>query len=388
MAKIRHLAAFALTVALLLPVLSLPITAVEASAPQIYAGAAVLIEAESGNVILSHNASSRLPMASTTKIMTALVALEAASPDTRIAVDAAAVGAEGSSVYLCAGEELTLEQLLYALLLESANDAAIAIAIGLCGSVDAFADRMNQKAEALGLVDTHFVNPHGLDDEAHYTTAYELARLTQAALQNATLARIVSTLRTTIPHADAPDGRLLINHNKLLRTYPDCIGVKTGYTSRSGRCLVSAATRGGVTLIAVSLNASGDWQLHADLLDYGFTRYRSVLLADADTYRASLPVVGGKRDAVSLTNDAPLSVTLPVGHGAIRTVIEAPRFLYAPTLSGEAVGRALFFCDTDGDGQEEVIGELPLIVCESVELQSDKSPFAALWAWICGLFLG
>ena len=386
MAKIRHLAAFALTVALLLPVLSLPITAVEASAPQIYAGAAVLIEAESGNVILSHNASSRLPMASTTKIMTALVALETASPDTRITVDAAAVGAEGSSVYLCAGEELTLEQLLYALLLESANDAALAIAIGLCGTAEAFADRMNQKAEALGLVDTHFVNPHGLDDEAHYTTAYELARLTQAALQNELFAQIVSTRRSTIPHAGNTDGRLLINHNKLLRTYPDCIGVKTGYTSRSGRCLVSAATRGGVTLIAVSLNAAGDWQLHSDMLDYGFTRYHAVLLADADTYRASLPVVGGVRESVTLTNETALSVTLPVGHGSIRTVVEAPRFLYAPTVAGDAVATAHFYCDTDGDGHEELIASIPLIVCESVELQPDKSPFAALWAWICGLF--
>ena len=210
--KSRRIACLVM-VALLLPCLTLPVTAQTSGVPSLSAGAAVLIEAESGAVILEQNASARLPMASTTKIMTALVALELSSPDTRITVDAAAVGAEGSSVYLCAGEALTLEQLLYALLLESANDAALAIAIGLCGNVEDFSLRMNEKAASLGLTDTHFVNPHGLDDDAHYTTALELARLTQAALQNETFARIVSTRRATIPHGENAEGRLLINHN-------------------------------------------------------------------------------------------------------------------------------------------------------------------------------
>ena len=386
MPKNRRLVAFAMTVALLLATLSLPVTAQGGVLPSLPASAAVLIEMESGDVIIERNASARLPMASTTKIMTALVALELAPSDTRIIVDAAAVGAEGSSVYLCAGEVLTLEQLLYALLLESANDAALAIAIGLCGSVEAFADLMNRKAEALGLTDTHFVNPHGLDDKAHYTTARELATVTQAALQNELFARIVSTRRATIPHAENPTGRLLINHNKLLRTYPDCVGVKTGYTTRSGRCLVSAATRDGVTLIAVTLNAAGDWQLHADMLDYGFTRYHTVTLSDTDTYRVTLPVVGGERDLISLTNESALSITLPVGHGSIRAVTEAPHFLYAPVMTGENIGKAVFYCDTDGDGCEEIIGELPLIACESVSPLHPPSPFASFWAWICGLF--
>ncbi len=383
--KSRRIACLVM-VALLLPCLTLPVTAQTSGVPSLSAGAAVLIEAESGAVILEQNASARLPMASTTKIMTALVALELSSPDTRITVDAAAVGAEGSSVYLCAGEELTLEQLLYALLLESANDAALAIAIGLCGNVEDFSLRMNEKAASLGLTDTHFVNPHGLDDDAHYTTALELAVITQAALKEPLFATIVSTRRATIPHGENAEGRLLINHNKLLRSYADCIGVKTGYTTRSGRCLVSAASRDGVTLIAVTLNAYSDWQAHADLLDFGFSRYRSVMLADADSYRVTLPVVGGDRDVLTLTNEQRLSVTLPVGCGNIRTAIEAPRFLYAPTMTGELVGRALFYCDVDGDGQEEIIGELPLISCESVASIKKQNGFFALWRWICGLF--
>ena len=384
--KLRRVAFF-LIAAILLPCFSFSVAARDLDEPHTDARAAVLIEAESGAVIWSKNENLRLPMASTTKIMTALTALELFSPDTLLTVDVAAVGAEGSSIYLSAGEKLTLEQLLYALLLESANDAALAIAIGLCGSVDAFADCMNRKARELGLTDTHFVNPHGLDAEAHYTTAFELAYVTREALKNPLFARIVSTRRASIPLGENDEGRLLINHNKLLRTYPDCVGVKTGYTTRSGRCLVSAATRDGVTLIAVTLNASGDWQAHTDMLEYGFSRYHTVLLSDADAYHVTLPVVGGEREQLLLTNEAALSVTLPIGHGNIRTVVEAPRFLYAPTKAGEIVGRALFYCDTDGDGREELIGSLPLIACETVaQANPEKRGLAALWQWICELF--
>lgn len=387
MSKLTRRIACLLLLSLLLVHLTPTASAKEAHPIRTDATAAVLIEAESGDVIWAQNAQQSLPMASTTKIMTALVALETASPEQMICVDPAAVGAEGSSVYLAAGEELTLEQLLYALLLESANDAALAIAIGLCGSVEAFADRMNQRATEMGLQNTHFVNPHGLDDKAHYTTAHELALITREALKNPTLARIVSTRRASIPHADDPEGRLLINHNKLLRSYPDCIGVKTGYTTRSGRCLVSAAARDGVTLIAVTLNASSDWQTHADMLDYGFSRYHAVLLADADCYRTTLPIVGGTRDGILLSNVDALSVTLPKGHGSIRSTVEAPHFLYAPTVAGETVGTARFYCDTDGDGQEELIGSLPLIACETVaQAKPEKRGLAALWQWICEWF--
>ena len=259
MSKCVRIFAFFLAVCLSVIPLSLHANAEPIGEPSLSAESAILIEASTGDVVMEKNCDTRLPMASTTKIMTALTALSIASPETPIVTDAAAVGVEGSSIYLTEGETLTLEQMLYALMLESANDAAEAIAIGLCKSKEAFADEMNRIADEMGLTDTHFVNPHGLDDEEHYTTARELSTIALHAMQNELFRTIVSTRKTTIPHSGEDAERLLVNHNKLLRIYEDCIGVKTGFTKRSGRCLVSAAERDGVELIAVTLNAPNDW---------------------------------------------------------------------------------------------------------------------------------
>ena len=344
------------------------------------------MEAESGSVIYEKNAHTRLPMASTTKIMTALVALELASPDTVICVDGRAVGTEGSSVYLCEGEKLTLEQLLYALMLESANDAAVAIAIGVLGSEEAFVDAMNEKASSLGLSDTHFANPHGLDAEAHYTTAYELARIAQAALQDPLFKTIVSTRKTTIPHQDTDAVRLLVNHNKMLRQYEGCIGVKTGFTQKSGRCLVSAAERDGVTVIAVTIHSPDDWNDHTKLLDYGFANYQRVELCPAD-FRFCLPVVGGKETYVTVGVSQTASVTLPIGSPVIEQTIECPRHLYATVNKGDICGRMLFLCDTDGDGVKEIIKEIPLVAEYTVERNAPRRNFwQRLWQWFKGLF--
>ena len=212
------------------------------------AQAAILLDADSGNVLYEQHASTRLPMASTTKIMTALVVAEQLDPSTPVCIDRRAVGIEGSSIYLYEGEWLTVEQLLLGLLLESANDAAVALAIATADDVAAFAELMNKKAAALGLINTHFENPHGLDADTHYTTAHDLAIIAAEALKNPTLRRIMSTRRATIPLCDmqspekeidlATDAepsalvgtRVLLNHNKMLRYYDGAIGVKTGYT--------------------------------------------------------------------------------------------------------------------------------------------------------------
>ena len=372
-----------LTVGLLLPCFfQAPASAVETEGVALSAQSAVLIEAESGDVILNQSAHLPLPMASTTKIMTALVALELASPETKITVDASAVGVEGSSIYLIENEQLTLEQLLYALLLESANDAAVAIAIGLCGSVESFADEMNRKATELGLKQTHFTNPHGLDHEEHFTTAYELAMITRAALQNQLFEQIVSTRKTTIPHAGIAGNRLLVNHNKLLRMYDGCIGVKTGFTKRSGRCLVSAAERDGVTLIAVTLNAPDDWNDHSSLFDYGFTRYESVVLCEQEEFLFPLSLVSGTDQYVMLCNDTALRVTLPADHGKIFKTVELARFEYAPIAKGEVLGCVVYRCDSDGDGDTEIIGKINLTACYSVEKQQVKRSF---WQWLLDL---
>ena len=386
MPRLRNCAALCLLLGLLLPCLLLPVHATttgKAVPPSVSAKSAIVIEADSGKTVYSKNADEPLPMASTTKIMTALVALEQASPDHVISVDAEAVGVEGSSVYLTTGEELTLEQLLYALLLESANDAATAIAIGISGSVEDFAAQMNDRARGLGLTKTHFTNPHGLDSEEHYTTAHELAIITREALKNELFRSIVSTYKTTIPQGENENARLLVNHNKMLRIYDGCIGVKTGYTQKSGRSLVSAAERKGVTMIAVTINAPDDWNDHTAMLDYGFSRYRRVTLCHKETILHELPIVGGTQKTVTLGNADALAVSLPVGAGVVSQIIECPRFEYAPLRAGDVCGRVVFYCDLDGNGVSECVGALPLYVLDTIERQEEKkNPFA----WFKRLF--
>jgi len=343
---------------------------------------AVLMEAESGELIFGQNENARLPMASTTKIMTALVALESMPVDTVVKITPESVGVEGSSIYLCEGETLTLEQLLYALMLESANDAATAIAMAVAGSVEAFAEKMNARAASLGLTDTHFVNPHGLDAEEHYTTAYELALVTREALRNPLFRKITATERKTIPLRGEEGVRLLLNHNKLLSSYEGCIGGKTGYTKKTGRCLVSAAEREGVTLIAVTLNAPDDWRDHTAMLNYGFDLYERTPLCDEGFYAAPLWLVSGSQDYVMVENTQALSAILRVDHGDIVCVVELPRFEFAPIAVGETVGYLRFYEKTRDGGMRE-LGAVSLVAAYDVEPLAYK---LTLWERLRALF--
>jgi len=354
-----------------------------AAKPSISAQSAVVMDTTHGIVLYAKNADQVLPMASTTKIMTALVALEHSSPEAVISVSPEAVNVEGSSIYLCEGERLTLRELLLALLLESANDAAVAIAVAIGGSVEGFAALMNQAAARLGLSQTHFENPHGLHHEEHYTTARELAIITRAALENSLIAEIVSTKKATIPHNGKDGVRLLMNHNKLLRFYPDAVGVKTGFTKKSGRCLVSAARRGCVGLIAVTLNAPDDWSDHAALLDYGFSLMTEEQLCDPHDALRALPVVNGLETSVNVSNPEGCAVALPLSHGEITATVEAPRFLYAPIRAGETVGRVVYRCDLNGDGSKEILAEAVLTAQTHVPLQKkEKSLWKRLLEWL------
>ncbi len=247
----------------------------ESTAPTVYAEGAVLIDGRSREILFSHGCDRILPMASTTKIMTALVAAELLSPDDYVKVPKDAAGIDGSSIYLEAGETVSVKTLLYGLMLESGNDAATALAVLSCGSVDAFAEKMNEKAQSLGLTSTHFTNPHGLPDDSHYTTAYELAVIASAALENKTVAEAVSTQNAIVGGENGEKKRYFTNHNKLLRLYDGACGVKTGFTKAAGRCLVSAAERDGTLLIAVTLGCPDDWNAHTAMLDYGFDNFRS-----------------------------------------------------------------------------------------------------------------
>ena len=241
----------------------------------ISAKSAVLIDGVSGRVLYEHNSYEKLPMASTTKIMTGLLACESGKLNNTVKVSAFASGTEGSSLWLKIGEKLTLEELTYGLMLKSGNDAAVAIAEYLGGSVDAFALLMNKRAREIGAVNTNFVNPHGLDADRHYTTAYDLALIAREAMKNEKFRKIVSTKTYSIPMEGEKWDRALKNHNKLLWNYDGCNGIKTGFTKKCGRCLVSSAKRGNNEFICVTLNASDDWSDHTYLLDYGFENYNT-----------------------------------------------------------------------------------------------------------------
>lgn len=341
--------------------------------PAVSAKGAVLIEAESGEVVFQRNADARLPMASTTKIMTALVAIENADISKTVSVSPAAVGVEGSSVYLHANERMTLEDLLYAMLLESANDAATAIAIEVGGSVEKFAEMMNERAQDMGLSNTHFENPHGLDGETHYTTAYELALITREALSNQKFKEICSTYKKTIPLNETEGVRLLINHNKLLKSYDGAIGVKTGFTKKSGRCLVSAAERDGLTFIAVTLGAPDDWRDHGAMLDYGFSLYEARRLCDIGSFSYIMPLSGGKDDHIILENAQKITVILPTTASEIECVVELPRFCLAPVQEGEEIGRLVYYLDG------EKIAESAIIAKTGAESLNNKSLWTKLF---------
>ncbi len=308
-------------------------------------------------VIYEKNAERRMSMASTTKIMTALVAVERLSPDTEITVGEESVGVEGSSLYFKTGEVLTLRELLYAMLLESANDAAAVIACAVGGGIEGFADMMNEKAEALGLSGTHFENPHGLDAKEHYTTASELAVIAHAALRVPLLAEIFSTFRYSLKADGDSYARLLINHNRILCTYDGAIGVKTGYTKASGRCLVSAAERDGVRLICVTLDDPDDWRDHTALLDYGFSLYESVTLAEPYGISYELPLLGGEQLTVRCSNPHAANVILPREHGELEMRVEINRYLAAPIKKGTAVGMVSWYSDGEKLAETEVTAE-------------------------------
>lgn len=323
----------------------------------------VLIEAGSGSILHGKKAHERAGMASTTKIMTALVVLNNIPVDNVFTIPKAAVGIEGSSVYLIEGEKLTVEELLYGLLLASGNDCAVALALACSGSLERFVEEMNRTAADMGLDDTHFTNPHGLSDDNHYTSAYSLALITAEALRNETFKKIVSTKRAYISYNNAPKQRCLTNHNRLLGSYNGAIGVKTGFTKATGRCLVSAAERDGIMLVAVTLNDGNDWASHRNMLDYGFSEYESVSLAEAGSISVSVSVVGGKALFVNAENNEAAQVVVKKG-SKYTCKLKTPHFLYAPVKEGDIVAYAEYYDESGG-----LFYRIPLVAAESVEMK-------------------
>ena len=353
--------------AIVLAVFLLSLLAVYASSAQtkdlkLSARAAVLYQPETKTFLYEKNANEKRPMASTTKIMTALVTLENVKDLSEpVRIDPSAIGTEGSSAYLKDGDTVTVQELLYALMLRSANDAAVALACFVGGDTAGFAAMMNERAEKLGLTDTHFANPHGLDDKEHYTTAEDLAIIAAEALKNEQFTEICSTYKKTLVSGERR--RTYINHNKLLYKYEGAIGVKTGFTDESGRCLVGAAERDGLRFITVTLDAPTDWADHKALFDYGYERLERLPLASVYKYSYDLPHISGAK--IRITNTAELSVIVPKGDHDIKEYIILPRYIIGNIKKGDELGYVEFRLDG------EVVGRVPLSSTESVSVKED-----------------
>lgn len=333
--------------------------------PPVSASAAILMEASTGTVLYAKNEHQRRAPASTTKIITALLAIESGVLTDRVQVSRRAASMEGSSADLAAGEHYTLEELLYALMLPSGNDAAVAIAEHMDATVQAFARRMNRRARELGAYNSHFVNPHGLDDPNHYSTAYDLALFARTALQFPLFARIVGTRA----YSALSRQRTWHNTNRLLWSFDGATGVKTGTTGRAGYCLVAAAARDGTTLISVVLDSADRWADSARLLEYGFSAFARVELARRDDEVARLPVPGGSPPELRVVAAERLATVVPVRQVKdVRGRVELAR-LSPPIQAGARVGRLVAYV-----GQEEV-DSVPLVAAHAVA----HRPWWRLW---------
>ena len=324
-------------------VLFLPVCA---AAPSDSAKCAILMDADTGRILYAKQSDQRSLIASTTKIMTAIVVLEHCDLDEEYEIPAAAVGVEGSSIYLKPGELLTIRDLLYGMMLHSGNDAAVALALACSDSVPEFVDLMNLKAQQLGLHQTHFENPHGLDGEEHYSTAADLAHMTQYALKNPEFVQIVSTKAIQIGE------RYLTNHNKLLWSLDGALGVKTGYTKAAGRILVSAAERNGRRLIAVTISDGNDWQDHAALYEFGFAQYPDRVLISAGEDVGWVDCMDGSRAVLTAGEE----LSYPAyENDNIRVTVAYPKLCFAPGAAGTPAGYGLV---TIGDREVGIISLL------------------------------
>ena len=331
-----------MTAALLAVILVFPFNAKALSARN-----AVLMDAATGRVLYEKQADQRSLIASTTKIMTALLVCERCNVLDRVKIPKEAVGIEGSSLYLREGEILTVQELLYGLMLHSGNDAAVALAIYCGGTVEGFAQLMNDKARVLGLKDTHFENPNGLDSSNHYSTARDMAKLASYAMENPIFVQTVSTKNIRIGE------RYLRNHNKLLWQLEGADGVKTGYTKAAGRILVSSVNRSGRRFIAVTMSAPDDWQDHISLMNMAFEAYSERELIRQGQILGTVEIAGGDMDKVELIADRNFSYLLRAEElPEIR--LPEPGFVYAPVAEGQFAGYAHIYLEDVGIGEVEL----------------------------------
>ena len=332
------------------------------------AKAAITIEAQTGISLYEKNADEQLPMASTTKIMTALVTLENADINQTFTVSETACKVEGTQIGLLAGDQISLNDLLHMLMMKSANDAAQTIAENISGSLEAFAELMNERAKQMGLTHTHFENPHGLPSDNHYTTARELALIAAEALKNDTFAQIVSTKKKKLDY----HGLVIENSNRLLSSYEYTTGVKTGFTKAAGRCLVTSAKKDGVTLINVTLDDGNDWQDHTEMFEEGFRRVSSYTLYEAGQYSITVPVLNGTHPA-RFTNPEPVYCVCIDGQKIEYIPTDClPQSLYAP-IQKETFDQQVY---VELAYKNRLVGTMKLTLCESVAQKEDAQTFS------------
>ncbi len=350
--------------ALLAAVVLLPLPVQAVSAQKAY-----VLDAVSGRVLYEKQPDARSLIASTTKIMTALIVCEQCNVLDRMRIPKEAVGIEGSSMYLREGEVLTLQELLYGLMLSSGNDAAVALAIYCGGTVEGFAELMNDKARVLGLTGTHFENPNGLDSPGHYSTARDLAVLAAYAMENPIFYKTVSAKNVKVGQ------RYLTNHNKLLWRVEGADGVKTGFTKAAGRILVSSATRGGRRLIAVTINAPDDWNDHTAFLEEGFSRYAQKRIVSAGQTVGTLAVAGGKNGRVAVLAAENFDYALAPEEQP-QLALPGPGFIYAPAVEGAEAGYVYVLI------QGKAVGKVPVVYGATIEQtpEEEKSFWQRLFA--------
>jgi len=338
-----------------------------AGEPEIVGETAALMDARTGQLLYGKEEHKRMFPASTTKVLTALVALERARLDDVVTIGANPITAGGTSMWFVEGERLTMEELLYALMLNSANDAGVAIAEHIAGSVENFAELCNKRAKEIGARDTHFTNPHGMPDENHYSTAYDLALIGREAMKNKDFRKIVSTVHHEVPRTDPEAQKYLFNHNKLLWSkiygYKGATGIKTGYTVQAGQCIIASAEREGRELIAVVLRSEGSnlWSDAARLLDYGFANFTNRQLVYHGKVMDNLPVKYGKSN-VDLVADQDFFYTFPrQGANEVQISTETVKEITAPVTKGQVLGAVVI-----GSGNKE-LGRVNLVAAADVQ---------------------
>ncbi|MEW5784876.1 MAG: D-alanyl-D-alanine carboxypeptidase family protein [Bacillota bacterium] len=336
--------------------------------------AAVLMDQKSGRVLWERNPHRSLPIASITKIMTAILALELGHMEDVIVVSKEAADTEGSSIWLEEGEKKTLEELLYGLILISGNDAAVAIAEHLAGSVEEFAMLMNEKAREIGAVNSHFTNPHGLPDDEHFSTAYDMALIACYALNNERFREIAATEEHTISWPDHPWDRIMSNQNRLLEKYPGGDGVKTGWTQKAGRCFVGSATRNDWQLVVVVLNAPQMWEDATALLDYGFNSYRQEKLLYRGQVVSTAEVTKGEERVNVVVAESFCYPLRPGEKAVILYRINLVEELSAPLPAGYSLGEMEMFLD------DAVIGRVELQAGQAVKRHPVSKYWVLLWA--------